>query len=567
MRVLESFLINLGLKVDQKSFQSGQTAFDGLTKSALQLGAVFAGKFALDKVVGQFKDAGTNLDNFNKLTGVSTDSVQKLGYALKMQGGNADDAFAALKNIQNLMASPLTGNTGWLADAAKFGFDPNVILNAKSTEDAVTGIAEQFEKLNTIQRVNVGHALGLTDAEVRVYSEGADALNRYRKEAEQIGIISKPQTEDAKALTQALKEMDTVTDSLGNRIGAQLTPALTELVTEFNEFYKNNKELIDSGLDTFFGAVADNLKVISATLVVIGGASGIKALAAIRVGLATLAGGGAAAGSAAGAAAATAGASALAIAGGGLGALLYSGSLNSGEDEILRKRRQGENTDDRISPIVDFFQSKGWTREQAMGIAANLQRESNFDPEAVGDGGQARGVAQWHPDRQREFEKFAGKNIRQSTLEDQLNFVDYELTKGNEKGAGDRLRQAQTPYEAGSIVSKYYERPKDRDGEADMRGTLALSYPDTLYEKDPGKNKQKAQDVEKYYQAPPPAPVSIDESSIKDLSGAGAGNAPVQDNRTYTFNGADEGVIRRVLREEVGDMASQATQEFQGAEQ
>lgn len=77
------------LKVDEKSFQQGQNAFTGLTNSALKLGAVLASKLAIDKVVGDFKAAGTELNNFNRLTGLSTQNVQALGQALAAQGGNA----------------------------------------------------------------------------------------------------------------------------------------------------------------------------------------------------------------------------------------------------------------------------------------------------------------------------------------------------------------------------------------------------------------------------------------------------------------------------------------------
>lgn len=478
---------------------------------------MFAGKLAIDKVVGNFRDAGAQLDNFNKLTGLSVEGVQKLGFALKMQGGNADDAFTALKNIQNLMASPLTGNTGWIGDAAKFGFDPNVVLNAKSTEDAVAGIAEQFQKMSTIQRIQVGKALGLSDAEVRVYSEGAQALKDYAENAKALGLITKPQSEDAKRYDQAVKELDSTFDALGNTIAAQLTPALTDMIHEFTDFYKDNKELIDSGLDKFFGAVADNLKIISATLLIIGGTSGLKALAVLR-GLIT--GSSAAAGGAA-AAAGAAGASGLAVAGGGAAALLWSSSLNSGEDEILRQRRQGQDASPFAPKIIDYFMSKGWTREQAAGIAANLEQESKFDETAVGDGGKAYGVAQWHPDRQANFKKWAGKDIRQSTLEDQLGFVNYELTQGAESAAGDKLRAATNAFDAGSIVSRYYERPKNTEDEANFRGDRAANYP--------------------------------------GVNGGKGGN-------TFIFNGADEGTVRKVIREEVGDMAGQTMNDMTSSE-
>lgn len=131
----------------------------------------------------------------------------------------------------------------------------------------------------------------------------------------------------------------------------------------------------------------------------------------------------------------------------------------------------GESKRDRA---VRYFMSQGWTREQAIGIAANLQHESNFDDRALGDSGKAYGIAQWHPDRQREFKRVFDKDIRDSTYEEQLAFVHHELTT-TEQAAGKRLRAAKTAREAGAAVSRYYERPLKTDAEAAARGATAQS--------------------------------------------------------------------------------------------
>ena len=123
---------------------------------------------------------------------------------------------------------------------------------------------------------------------------------------------------------------------------------------------------------------------------------------------------------------------------------------------------------------VQYFMSQGWTREQAIGIAANLQHESNFDDRALGDSGKAYGIAQWHPDRQREFKRVFDKDIRDSSFEEQLAFVQHELTT-TEQAAGKRLRAAKTAREAGAAVSRYYERPLKTDAEAAARGATAQS--------------------------------------------------------------------------------------------
>jgi len=128
----------------------------------------------------------------------------------------------------------------------------------------------------------------------------------------------------------------------------------------------------------------------------------------------------------------------------------------------------GRATNGSAARALEFFQSKGWSLAQAAGIVANLDIETGgtFNPAAVGDGGKAYGIAQWHPDRQAHFQSWAGRGIRGSTFEQQLEFVQFELTEGREKRAGNRIRQTTTPQDAAAITDQFYERS---DGTARAR--------------------------------------------------------------------------------------------------
>ena len=501
------------MKVDEKSFQKADAAFGGLTKSALQLGAVFAGKLAIDKVVGDFKKAGTELNNFNKLTGLSTQNVQSLGQALKAQGGSASDAFSAMKKIQDLMASPITGGSGWCGDVAKLGLNPDVMIGAQNTADALAGIAGEFEHMSALNQRLAGQALGLDDSTVRLLMRGRDEVEKQLDSRGKLAVMTQKQIDDSARLTKATSELDQVFTDIGNTIAGELTPALADMAEDFVAFYRANKELVDSGLKEFFGGVADNIQLVAVAMALLGGGAALKGLAALRaiVGL-----GGVAAGtSAAGAATGAAGVSLLARAGVPLTALLYSSSLNSGEDTELLNNRMKKGGGDAVGAVVDYFTSKGWSREQAEGIAANIEAESGFKANAKGDGGQAYGLAQWHPDRQAEFARQYGKDIRNSTGAEQLEFINHELTRGNEKSAGNKLRTATSSYDAASIVSREYERPADAAGEASRRGASAAGY---------------------------------------------------TDNRVYHINGADTEKVKQVLNEQMGQMTEQTMQDFKSPE-
>lgn len=126
----------------------------------------------------------------------------------------------------------------------------------------------------------------------------------------------------------------------------------------------------------------------------------------------------------------------------------------------------GSNT----NKAYQFFRSKGWNDAQARGIVGNLMGESgpNLDQWANKGSEDAFGIAQWHSDRRAYFEKQFGKPMSEASLEEQLQFVDWEFNN-TEKAAGDALRNATSPEEATWAVTKYYERPADPEGDYKTR--------------------------------------------------------------------------------------------------
>lgn len=114
------------------------------------------------------------------------------------------------------------------------------------------------------------------------------------------------------------------------------------------------------------------------------------------------------------------------------------------------------------SQAMAFFQQMGWSKKEAAGIVGNLSYESGLNPGQSGDNGAAYGIAQWHKSRQEAFRKFAGRDIRGSSLADQLRFVNHELTAGGERAAGARLKGANDAAQASDAVEYAYERPSDR---------------------------------------------------------------------------------------------------------
>ena len=122
---------------------------------------------------------------------------------------------------------------------------------------------------------------------------------------------------------------------------------------------------------------------------------------------------------------------------------------------------------------IAFFMSKGLTRAQAAGIAANLSCESNFNPSAVGDGGTSFGIAQWHAGRGDEMKSWTKANGYSSTsFKGQCEFLWHELNS-SESNALTKVKQTKSAYDAGMAFEKYFERPAVVSS---VRGNLAQKY-------------------------------------------------------------------------------------------
>ena len=112
------------------------------------------------------------------------------------------------------------------------------------------------------------------------------------------------------------------------------------------------------------------------------------------------------------------------------------------------------------SSLMRAIMGMGYTQEAAAGIAANLMDESGGNPAVVN--GSHYGIAQWDTNRQADFAAKYGHDIHGSSLQEQLAFLNYELTEGKYKDVGDKIRGGGpegTAYGSGYLMSTGYEKP------------------------------------------------------------------------------------------------------------
>lgn len=124
--------------------------------------------------------------------------------------------------------------------------------------------------------------------------------------------------------------------------------------------------------------------------------------------------------------------------------------------------------------LYEYFIKVGLTSAQACGVVAQADAESGFNTQARGDGGEAHGLFQMHPDRIALI-KAHGFDMTSPSALVQAEGVWWELQNSETEALG-QLRASHSAYQAGHAMSVYYERPANEVEEANRRGNLAAKW-------------------------------------------------------------------------------------------
>lgn len=511
----------------KKSGKDGAEGFENVAKSAAKFLALIGGTMAVKRFIENQIEANAALDRFAQNLDQSANSISAWGNAAELAGGSAEGLQGTMDMLSKSQTElQLTGQSGLIPYFSALGLSlADTQGKARPVNDLLLDLADRFSKMDRTTANNMGRMMGIDQGTMQLLLKGRSEVELMIARQKEYGAVTKQQAEEASRLRNAMVASKQSFEAFGRELLSAATPALEKMFAIFADFgswIQENKEFVQ----TFLTVIAVGLAGIAATTIPInltvvavlalaaavaalwqdyqtwkrGGDSfidwskwepGFKAAGAAIKWLKDLLGDMvyraiAAAdvlsavfnrdwerakfaagefmsgnGKKYGAEDAPAPPSAPAPAAG-------SGTVNS-----TGKSAAGGTKEEQAA--MAYFQAQGWSREQAAGLAANIKRESAFRPDAVGDNGKAYGIAQWHPDRQAEFKKKFGKDIQGSSMEEQMAFMHYELTQGNERKAGNILRGTSSAAEAAAAVSSHYERPADKAGEAAKRGQLALA--------------------------------------------------------------------------------------------
>ena len=508
---IKEFLVKLGFQVDEAALKKFNTGIVSVTKSVFALGAAVEGlAVSIAYGVERFSQDLEQLYFASQRTKASAENIKALDTAAQNFGATAGEAKASLEAFAHFLRANPTGE----AVVRMFGIktrDKNG--RVRDTSEMLVDLGEQFQKMPVWMALQRGQMLGLSENTILALSnpEYRAEYTALQKTLKDSGFAQS--TRDAHLFMEQLRSLETVVEAFGARvataIGQQLGVTMKDIIDWMNnpKNVERTKNLLlgivsaAQSVGSAFNAVADVfIRLDTATdglstkLLIFGGimkSLGIFSLIGTLAKLFGITGGAAGGLTLAEAAAAAEGVEApavvaaaapgaLAVGAGATGLIGLAGAAGYGLSKVMNF------LGDQKMDATKFFMSAGWTKEQAAGIVANLARESGdtLDPHAMGDQGTSKGIAQWHKtatmDRQKDYERWAamqgggvGRTLDDASRQDQLRFLQWDLTEGGYKSVGNLIRAQNNIAGSSAAFLHGYEGSKYQA--ADQKKNLSIA--------------------------------------------------------------------------------------------
>lgn len=264
LRNVQGILKNFGSKV--------------ATIGATVFAAGAAGLAAFGAAAQTFNATASAINDMSERTGVGAEKIQKLAFAAKLAGADAETLETGLKSMEKVIAQAAGGSKGaaealaavGLSAAQLAGMSPDQQMEAIA--DGLAAIDDQGLRAATAMEIfgKAGFKLG------PMLKGGSAGLAAVGKEAERLGLVTKAaDIALGDELGDTLDTLSGVVKQVAVNIGAALAPtiidiakAVTEAVAVVVHWVDQNRELV-----TTIAKVAAVVAVVGAALLAFGGAA------------------------------------------------------------------------------------------------------------------------------------------------------------------------------------------------------------------------------------------------------------------------------------------------------
>ena len=266
--IIRELFAKLGLSVDAASFAVADHML-GAVKSGLGLivsGAVKAGEGLAEIVTKTVETAGA-LNDTSVALGVTTDAIQELGYAAKLNGSSVEGMSDGIRKLSINMAAAASGNEEAAQTFRRLGVQITANGKLREADEVFGDLAEKFKAMpDGARKVAAAVSLfGKSGASlIPTLTIGREELEKTRKEARDLGIVlDKSVIPAADDLGDSLDKIKLAAYGLRYAIAGPLLASLNESAESTLAWIKANRGLIAQRMRSVLMGLSEAIKAVA----------------------------------------------------------------------------------------------------------------------------------------------------------------------------------------------------------------------------------------------------------------------------------------------------------------
>lgn len=287
-KVLQNFLIGVGLDTEQydKGARGVESSLGRMRTLVGFTGAAITGAFAAAggaaiAAAGRVDRTAIAAEKFR----TSVQYINDYGNAIKIMGGHAEDAYAALNTMEAAIAARQYSQDGIMPgeiDLQRAGIDTNRLRRMDSGDEMLRELARQIPNLNLEQQRRVQETLGFSDVVMMSLRKGVVELDAAVARAGELYGEFGRATKAAREYNRVLSELNTQFEGIGETMAEKMLPSFTGILKSTSDFISQNQNTLNGLLDRA------SVSPIASGLVAGSAAATVAGAAAKGVGLSTL---------------------------------------------------------------------------------------------------------------------------------------------------------------------------------------------------------------------------------------------------------------------------------------
>ncbi len=261
MPLLDELLVGLGFEYDPTEVQQFNKDVDkslGIIKDLVKIAV--AGAAAITSLTIASTKATDEQGKLATEIGDTVENIDALQFALKRAGGTSDGMSSSLRNLAIRASEAARGVGSGVAAFGLLGISTTDLKGElKPTSDLLLEVSQRFQGLAKGKQIELADKLGLRDS-ILLLQQGPKAIRELIGEAEALGVTTGEDAAIAEEFQDSLTDIWQITKQLSRTLSKTFTPILKELNSQFTDWWKMNKSIIEQNLPKWIDDITSALK-------------------------------------------------------------------------------------------------------------------------------------------------------------------------------------------------------------------------------------------------------------------------------------------------------------------